>query len=106
MSRNKGKFFIPRRLPYQAALRKYASLLLQREQVFTLECPNSSCTSVGFAPPEKQSVRDRDSNGCKQRADNQNPSTDPTTENDSFNTENNTGACIKTTPYGIIPQSA
>lgn len=27
---------------------------------------------------------------CRQRADNQNPNTDPTTEKDSFNTENDT----------------
>lgn len=41
-----------------------------------------------YRPKSKASVTN--SNGCRQRADNQNPSTDPTTEKDSFNIENNT----------------
>ena len=43
MSRNKGKFFSLRRLPYPAVLRKYASLLLQRERRCTL------CTDIGMS---------------------------------------------------------
>ena len=39
-------------------------------------------------PKNKVSVTN--SNGCRQRADNPNPNTDPTTEKDSFNTENDT----------------
>lgn len=39
-------------------------------------------------PKEKVSVTSSD--GYRQRADNLSPSTDPTTEKDSFNTENNT----------------
>ena len=42
-SRNKGKFFSLRRLPYPAVLRKYASLLLQRERRCTL------CTDIGVS---------------------------------------------------------
>ena len=41
-----------------------------------------------YRPKEKVSVTS--SGGYRQRADNLNPSTDPTTEKDSFNTENNT----------------
>ena len=42
-----------------------------------------------YAPPEKQSVRDQ-LRRLQAEADRPNPSIDPTTEKDNFNTENNT----------------
>ena len=64
----------------------------------TENMPNGSAMSRKAAGPPKKNGMHRPKNkvcvtssdGYRQRADNQNPSTDPTTEKDSFNTENNT----------------
>ena len=64
----------------------------------TVSLPNGNAKQKKVADPPKKNGMHRpknkvsvtNSDGYRQRADKPNPSTDPTTENDSFNTENNT----------------
>ena len=67
-------------------------------KITTVSLPNGNARSRKAADPPKKNGMHRpkekvsvtSSDGYRQRADNLSPSTDPTTEKDSFNTENNT----------------
>lgn len=67
-------------------------------KITTVSLPNGNARSRKAADPPKKNgmyrpkekVSVTSSGGYRQKADNLNPSTDPTTEKDSFNTENNT----------------